>query len=485
MDYSSGHSRSFFRKSVNRIRSILKYIFGDQRRAMVALVTAACTGVSLSIAVLYANYPVVPGWQLWTWLAVLIGVMIALTPRLTTPLPRQLFWVLAGLLAFSLGLRLWNLEFLPIGLHVDEMGVADFAMGQVFPNFYSTINPFITGPVSQPVLFHYIVAGFIKLFGPHILSIRLISALVGTLGVLATYGMVRAFSGQKTALFAALMMAAYHFSIHWSRIALNNIWDTLWVPLMLGPFLWGWRRRWSGGAALSGLAVGLSQYFYAGSKVGVILLAILVLVLWKEGRQEPTRWAVYLGKLAAVAVCAAAPMVAFALHDPGAYFSRTQSVMGWTPEAISAILGPQATLGQYFWHQLTQSFGTYLFFPDDTGFYHPGIPLVFGPAAVIFGVGFLWAIFKKQWVPVIWVLLTALLGGFLLSGPSGSSHFVVSIPAICWLIALPLNYLAENKHPRLAWALLALLIAVDIIFYFGFYAANPSGDLVNPFPPVP
>jgi hypothetical protein len=33
--------------------------------------------------------------------------------------------------------------------------------------------------------------------------------------------------------------------------------------------------------------------------------------------------------------------------------------------------------------------------------------------------------------------------------------------------------------------LLALLIAIDIIFYFGIYAANPSGDLVNPFPPVP
>ena len=158
------------------------------------------------------------------------------------------------------------------GLHVDELGVADFAMRQVFFSPYETINPFITGPESHPVLFHYIVAGFIKLFGPHIFSLRLQTALVGTLGVLATYLMVRAFSGKQTALFAALLMVTYHYHVHWSRISLNNIWDTLWVPLMLGPFLWGWRKRWSGGAALSGLAVGLSQYFYPGSKIGLVLL---------------------------------------------------------------------------------------------------------------------------------------------------------------------------------------------------------------------
>jgi len=178
-------------------------------------------------------------------------------------------------------------------------------------------------------------------------------------------------------------------------------------------------------------------------------------------------------------------MVAFALHDPQAYLQRTQTVMGWSAETIRIILGPEATLGQYFWYQLTRSFGAYMVFPDDTGFYRPGMPLVFGPAAIAFSVGLLWALYMKKWLPVLWLFLTALLGGFMLSGPSGSSHFVVSIPAICWLMALPLNWLAENKHKRLAWGLLALILAVDVIFYFGFYAATPSGDLVNPFPPIP
>lgn len=452
---------------------------------MIALFAAACTAVSVVIAFAYAHYTVVPGWQLWSWLAAVAGILLALIPRLTSALPRRTWLMMLGLLAAALVVRLFRLTTLPPGLHVDEMGVADFAMRQVFFRPYETINPFMTGPASQPALFHYIVAGFIKLFGPQIFSLRLMSALVGGLGVLATYLMVRAFSGRGTALFAALLMIPYHYHVHWSRIALNNIWDTLWVPLMLGPFLWGWRRRWSGGAAISGLAVGFSQYFYAGSKVGLILLAILILVMWKDAHKEPGRWAVYLGKLALVTVCVAAPMVAFALHDPQAYLQRTQTVMGWSPETIQIILGPEASFWEYFWFQLTRSFGTYLVFPDDTGFYRPGMPLVFGPAAIAFSVGLLWALYMKKWLPVLWLALTALLGGFMLSSPSGSSHFVVSIPAICWLMALPLNWMVENKYRRLAWGLLALILAVDFIFYFGFYAATPSGDLVNPFPTVP
>jgi len=481
MGYFSKIPSSF----ASKIRSAWGYIFGDPRRVMITVAALGCTAVSLSIAFAYAAYIVVPGWQLWSWLAAVIGILLALIPPLSSPLPRRTLWILFSLLAAALAVRLFQVGSLPPGLHVDEMGTADFAMRQVFFGPHETINPFITGPDSQPVLFHYLEAAFIRLFGPNILSLRLLSALAGSLGVVATYLMVRAFSGQRTAFFAAALMVTYHYHVHWSRISLNNIWDTVWVPLMLGPFLWGWRRHWSGGAAMSGLAVGLSQYFYAGSKVGLILLALLVLGMWKEARQEPARWAVYLGKLGLVALCVAAPMAAFALHDPVAYSLRTQVVMGWSPEAIRIVMGTDANLWQYFWHQFRGSFGAYFVYPDDTGFYRPGVPLVFGPAAILFGAGVLWAGLKKLWLPVAWVILTAIFGGFLLSGTTGSSHFVVSIPAICWLIALPLNYLAQHKHPRLAWLLLGLLMLVDLGFYFISYAALPSGDLVNPFPPFP
>ena len=88
---------------VTTIRSAWRYTFGDPRRAMIALFAAACTAVSLSVALAYAHYTVVPGWQLWTWLAAVIGILLALIPPLTSRLPRRIFWILFGLLAAALG----------------------------------------------------------------------------------------------------------------------------------------------------------------------------------------------------------------------------------------------------------------------------------------------------------------------------------------------------------------------------------------------
>ena len=99
---------------------------------MIALFAAACTAVSVVIAFAYAHYTVVPGWQLWSWLAAVAGILLALIPRLTSALPRRTWLMMLGLLAAALVVRLFRLTTLPPGLHVDEMGVADFAMRQVF-----------------------------------------------------------------------------------------------------------------------------------------------------------------------------------------------------------------------------------------------------------------------------------------------------------------------------------------------------------------
>jgi hypothetical protein len=45
-----------------------------------------------------------------------------------------------------------------------------------------------------------------------------------------------------------------------------------------------WSARWSGGAVLSGVALGLSQYFYAGSKITLFLLPFATFMLWRTDR---------------------------------------------------------------------------------------------------------------------------------------------------------------------------------------------------------
>jgi 4-amino-4-deoxy-L-arabinose transferase-like glycosyltransferase len=348
--------------------------------------------------------------------------------------------------------------------------------------------------------------------GLSIFGLRLSSALAGAAGVLATYWLVSVLHNRRTAVLTAIIMTTYHYHIHWSRIGLNNIWDTLWVPLMLAPFAWGWRKGWSGGAILSGIAVGLSQYFYAGSRLGLILLAFLILQLFLQTHKKSTAGVrpstsqpqfgrpstnypitqlpitnyipllKYTLQMTLITLCIAAPLFIYAILDPIPFFDRSQTVWGWRPETILLATGDSGNWLEYGWQQLWRSAGAFTAVPDVTGFYGPGVPLLIGLSGPLFIIGLFWALYKQRWLPVLWIVLTVILGGFLLSDPPGSSHYVVAIPAICWLVATPLDWLASIGRERLAIILLAAIVAVDLYFYFFIYINSGPRDLIHVFP---
>ncbi len=105
-------------------------------------------------------------------------------------------------------------------------------------------------------------------------------------------------------------------------------------------------------------------------------------------------------------------------------------------------------------------------------------------SGVLFPIVFILAIHKKQFLPVFWLLIVTVLGGVLSAGTPSSSHFIGAIPAICWLVAIPLDWLFEHKHPYWAYFLLAIIVITDLSFYFVIYAAHPSENLSVPFPVV-
>jgi hypothetical protein len=89
-------------------------------------------------------------------------------------------------------------------------------------------------------------------------------------------------------------------------------------------------------------------------------------------------------------------------------------------------------------------------------------------------------------LPVFWLVLTIFFGGFLIPGPPGTSHLIPAVPAMLWLVAMPLSAMDRNGYKRLVPVLILLMIATDIYFYFGIY--NPYGvdpDLSLPFPTIP
>jgi hypothetical protein len=469
--------------------SLVKYlraeILQDRVRRMRLLAALGGLVVSTGIGLRYAGSVMVSGWQLWVWIAAVLVTTFALMPPGRPAIPRGLPWAwLGGLLVAAIFLRGLFLGTVPGWLHPDEAGLANYTLLHVFPRPGFTVSPFVTGSAVQPTLHSYILSLVFHTIGRSITALRIPSVVAGTLAILATYAAIASIESRRVAILAAAIMTTYHFHIHWSRLALNNIWDTLWVPLVLAAFAWGWKRKWSGGAVLSGLAVGFSQYFYAGNKISLFLLAILVYSLWKKD-PDRRRLGVHLGKLATTAGCIAAPLGAFALFNPRTYFSRVPVVMGWYPEAVREITGRVDAWWEYFWHQAGHSFGAYVAYPDVTGFYRPGIPLLFGLASLVFLVGVFVALDTRRWIPLVWVALTAVLGGFIMRGAPSSSHFVVSIPGIVWLVALPLDALIARGRWKLALALTAAIMVSDLVFYFGVYVPASPADLTVPFPTPP
>jgi 4-amino-4-deoxy-L-arabinose transferase-like glycosyltransferase len=463
----------------------------DNDRSMMQLVVGlAGMIVSIFIGYFYADDAWLDGWQIWTWLLTVLisaGVLLSWDQRpLIHPTIKTLrrYWPLLVLFIAGFLLRALYLETIPGGLHVDEMAFSDFAMRHVFPpGNAQTISPFRTGWVSQPTMHSYLLRLTLALGGHSITALRISSAIAGSLAILATYAVVAVFQNHTAALFAAALMTTYHYHVHWSRLSLNNIWDTVWVPLMLAAFAWGWQKNWSGAAVIAGLAAGLSQYFYLGSKVGLLLIILLMVALYSDER-DMRRLLVHGGKFWVTAVTVAAPIGLFALLQPDIYFERARTVAGWQESVIISAIG-EYDLPRYLGYQLWRNFGAFTSVPDITGFYGPAIPFLIGLAAPIFVIGFFWAIWKRQWLPVAWVLLSVIFGGVLISGAPSSSHLVVVIPAICWLVAMPLERLYQSGWRWPAVLALAAIMVTDLVFYFGLYVPSGPRDLINDIPPVP
>jgi hypothetical protein len=439
--------------------------------------------LNASIGYAYAARILVESWPLWTWLLSVGLASLCLFPleRVPTLRPRDVL-VALGLVLGAAIVRVLSLETVPPGLHGDESRMAQITLHYVFAG-PDTLNPFRSGLYSQPALYHYVLWISMRLFGETIGGLRAANSIAGSLAVAATYLAVAQVSGRRPALFAGLMLIGYHYHIHWSRLALNNIWDTLWIPAMIGLFLWGWERRWSGGAVLAGVAMGLSQYFYAGSRIGVLLLAFIWIALLRRG-SDLRLWVIHVGKALVAAGVVAAPLAMFAVRQPVSFFDRFLEVLFWRPG-----IGPGLDPARLSWleaivDQSLRAVAGFTSMIETTGFYRPNVPLVMGIAAPLFLAAILWAVYRREYLPVVWLGLTMFFGGFLLTGTPGSSHYVAAIPAVVWLVALLIDGLGRSIRPWLAWALLLAVVATDLYYYFGLYTpfVAPDADLNLPFP---
>jgi SAM-dependent methyltransferase/4-amino-4-deoxy-L-arabinose transferase-like glycosyltransferase len=367
-------------------------------------------------------------------------------------------------------------------------------------------SPFSTGWLDNPTLPTFIMAGPIALLGPSTLSLRLLSPLVGALTVTAVYLLGERIYGRIVGLTAAVLLLGSHFHLHYSRLGLTNIWDPLLTWLALGLILLAWQRYEANRSnhhiwLMAGLMAGLNAYVFTGARLLPFILLGLAfcLLLWQRSALRRQAPAIIAGL--ALALIVALPQLLHYQANPERFWERTEAVgiglfIGqddWlAQEAARRGQSQGELLRQHAWQALLAFNAT----TDRSNAYRAAIPLLGTGMALLFVLGLgvcLVQIRQPRYaLPLLWALLTLLLGGVLLENPPQSHRLVIATPALALLSALGLWLLgrlllslwqeagadvATTYRPYLLPALLIvamLLTLSDLNYYFGRYRTQPD-----------
>ncbi|MBK8901561.1 MAG: methyltransferase domain-containing protein [Anaerolineaceae bacterium] len=377
-------------------------------------------------------------------------------------------------------------------------------------------NPFGTGWLTNPTLLLYLMAVPVRIFGPTVLGVRLLSPFVGAATVAAVYLFGRRLFGQFTGLLAAVLLLGFHLHVHYSRLGMTNIWDGLLVLLALGTIAVAWQRPSTAPHQrtlwlIAGVFIGLNVYAFTSSRVLPVVLAtwlaLTLLLGWSTVRQQG--W--HMIAAAGMALVVALPMLLF-YNNNAVIWTERANVLGILPgqtnwladEAARTGMSQTAVLWQQFWRSALAFNGI----PDNSPAYRPLVPLLsFGPA-VLLVLGFALALFRLQQnkyrLLLLWPLVTVIVAGMLVIESPQSHRLVTAVPALALLAAIALVTLGnlilaalrspgESPAPEevsqwsLGWrswqspaartgmALLALVLLFtlnDLWFYFGRFPTH-------------
>ncbi len=390
--------------------------------------------------------------------------------------------VVIALWGLAVTLRVINLREIPWILTGDE-GAMGLEAVRVLQG--QQVNPFSTGWMSHPTLYFYVQALFLRLLGQSISTLRLTSALVGAFTVPITYLLARRSFGTTVARISALFMAGYHVHIHYSRLALNNVWVTLAAVLTLLCLWQGLQTRQSWLCALGGIAMGLGQYTYFGARLLPIVVVTWLLylnfipksakgMLSGNGKRVLVFWLAFLLTIF--------PLAWFFLEHGHALTTRVERVGIFGSEGINpadnGYLIPLAT-------NLFDSLLAFNYVRDRSIFYGPPLPLLHWLSGIAFVLGTAQVILRRRepgyGLLLIWLLGTILFGGMLMNHPPESSRLLFAAPAAAILVALGLTQGGEQvaRHGQ-RLALIAALVATGFsaFYYLGIY--TPSKQFSDP-----
>lgn len=309
--------------------------------------------------------------------------------------------VVLGLTVLAASFRFYDITNYPAGLFPDEAANGEDALlildGDDRP-FYERGN-------GREALYFYLEAALIKFFGVGVWQLHVASAIIGTLTIVALYFAVRPFFGRIAATLAALFLTTSHWHVTLSRTGFRAILIPLFVAAFtafVGSTVVAVKKNRVRDAyiyaALAGIAFAGGFYSYIAYRVmvGVIfgVLILLGLAAFHPGIGFPhvRRY----GKQTVVAIAAAlitfAPIGWYFIQHPIAFVGRAGQVSVFNHELQEKYGG--GTLLGTIWYSARETTRSFFIPPGDLNWRHnvPGYPLLNPVVALLFLLGFAWAL---------------------------------------------------------------------------------------------
>lgn len=382
----------------------------------------------------------------------------------------------------ALGLRVWNVGTIPPTLGGDE-GSQGLEALRVLKG--EITNPFNTGWLGVPTMSFYFNALTVGTLGNTMFALRLPWSLVGAATVLVVFFLVRRLCGATLGLVTAVLLATYHYHIHFSRLGSNQVADGLFVALALLFLYRGYDRRNLLDWVVCGIAIGTSQYFYAGARFTGVLVASVVLFLAIRDGVLPFLRQRYLELLvlSSAVLISGAPMIQYSMRFPDDYNARVNEVgifqSGWIEEEMQA---RGQGMVEILLDQTKRAAFAFNLYADRTVWYGSPEPLMNFAAAVLFliglGYGVLHIMDRRIFPMVAWWGGAMLMGGALTESPPSSQRLTTLAAPAIFFVALTLMRIGQvtlqalniRRPERVLWPYLGiaviLLSAISIKWYF-------------------
>ncbi|HLO50567.1 MAG TPA: glycosyltransferase family 39 protein [Kamptonema sp.] len=183
-------------------------------------------------------------------------------------------------------LRIPFLGTAPISFSVDEAsnGYDIYSIIETMRDRYGVFLPFFTKALSdyRETLYIFLSVPVVKLLGLNEFSVRLTSAIIGTLTVPVVYYLTKeCFNNKKVALLSALLFAISPWHIFFSRLSFRAILVPFLFSLAVLLFIKSFKKP--NYLPVSALTFGLSLYTYSSARGFVPpFMLILTIIFWRH-----------------------------------------------------------------------------------------------------------------------------------------------------------------------------------------------------------